>query len=712
MQRVTEDNKEGAGKSSSDRKITKEEHKRSSRSPNQSRRARSSSRSPRGSNAKANVSAVQNRNPHTRFVHVARGSASKGANEKRKPGVPQNAGAGTLGNKQQGLNDKVNNAGHAANIASQLQRSFPQSITKQSRVAEEVSGVVAASNAVTVKEAPKIHKKTAYNTPSPQLYPTESGLGVSAVDQPLANGFKPNLRNKHLSPQLVRPSSARQKRKRVSKEVEANNRLQATDTPSRSMSPDVNSRSYNSSRSPSPKTNVAGDSMPPSSFLSGKPITREEHFSQYLQELHASLAHRNTLTTSPTMLSSASTREICGDLLATPKGTNEPSINMWLTLPTEMWLYIMSFLEPHDLNYLGLTCKKLKSLAFDFTLWSSVTVSKKTLQPLHLKSILSLNPTCVSFLQCDFDGIKDENLREFFRSLRGSLQELNIVGCNSKECNANSILVHAGTRCPKMINLDTSWSNLNPHTLVAFSEYVDSLESLSLNGCSAINDDCINKLMEKYGKSLKKIYLYGCYKLDLSLKSMSNVLQNLRVIHLGNVPLVTDDILHKFATSLRDLREVDVRSNKNITDEGIYNLAFYCRRLMVLIIPNCPQISNYALYHLGGYCMNLSVLDLDGCSKISDDGVEKLICGTHVIIQKLGLSSTGITSASCKMVEENCAKLQEIKFSFCHAKVSVDALKSLVESKPTLSTIHLYGFDETRVKKALKGVNKNLKINI
>lgn len=218
--------------------------------------------------------------------------------------------------------------------------------------------------------------------------------------------------------------------------------------------------------------------------------------------------------------------------------------------------------------------------------------------------------------------------------------------------------------------------------------------------------------MAKYGESLKKMFLYGCYKLDQSLRSISDVLPNLQVIHLGNVPLVNDDILNKLATSLRDLREVDVRSNKNITDEGIYSLAFYCRRLTVLIIPNCPQISDYALYYLGGYCMNLSVLDLDGCSKISDEGIEKLICGTRVMIYKLGLSSTGITNATCKIISDNCSKLQEIKFSFCHAKISVDSLKTLVESKPNLSTIHLYGFDKTRVNKALKGVNKNLKINI
>ena len=689
MQKGTDENKVTGGKTSSDQRL-KSERRRSSRSP---RRAGSSSRSPRHSKTRdqnqANVSAVQSRNPQTGSLDVNRGaSAVGGSQEKRKSGAPQNARTGAVGNKQQSNHDKVNNSGHAANLAMQLQRSFPQNITKQSRV-EDVSEGLVSSNSVAVKEAPKINDRTARNTPSPQLYP------------------RPNLRNKPVSPQLVRPSSARQKRNRSTKgDPNRGNMLQAQGSLSRSISPAVHSRS----RTPSPsRSNVSNQSSvaPPA-----KPVSREEHFSQYLQELHASLAQRNMLTSPSTVLTSASTREICGDLLATPKESKGPSKNMWLSLPTEIWLFIMSFLAPHNLNYLGQTCKKLKHLAFDFTLWASVTVSKKTLKPPHFKSIVSLNPTCVSFLQCEFEGIKDQNLRELFRSLRDSLQELNIVGCNSKECNANSILVHAGTRCPKLINLDTSWSNLNPHTLVAFSEYVDHLESLSLNGCSAINDDCITKLMEKYGQSLKKMYLYGCYKLDSSLRSMSDVLPNLQVVHLGNVPLVTDEILHKFATSLRDLREVDVRSNKNITDEGIYNLAFYCRRLQVLIIPNCPQISNYALFHLGGYCMNLSVLDLDGCSKISDEGVEKLICGTRVIIYKLGLSSTGVTNASCKMISENCANLQEIKFSFCHANISVDSLKALVETKPDLSTIHLYGFDKARVKKALKGVNKGLKINI
>jgi len=429
-----------------------------------------------------------------------------------------------------------------------------------------------------------------------------------------------------------------------------------------------------------------------------------------MSDLHASLIKRSVLATPG--LSDEDVRNKCGSLLASPRNPNNAGPNMWLKIPPEIWLYILSMLNPAERSILGLTCKSLNNLSCDFTLWGTLIVKGRTLTPDNLKSIQGRDPRSLSLLQCDFKGVKDEHLRTFFREISECLQELNIAGCTSKDCNANTILVHAGTRCSNLVSLDTSWSNLNPHTLVAFSDHVNGLESLSLNGCALITDECLNQVLEKHGKTLRKLTLFGCYKLDQSLRRLPELAPFLQILHMGNIPFVADETLRDIAVALKDLREVDIRSSRNITDEAIYSLSFYCRRLTSLNISNCTQLSDSALANLGGYCVNLSVLEIDGCSKVSDEGVKKLLVDSRVIITKLGLSATDVSSETCNIIRDNSPNLEDLKLSSCQAKISIESLKLMIGKVKKLRNLDLYGFDKTRVLKNLSSVNSNLQINV
>lgn len=257
-----------------------------------------------------------------------------------------------------------------------------------------------------------------------------------------------------------------------------------------------------------------------------------------------------------------------------------------------------------------------------------------------------------------------------------NLTYLKIVACCSVH---DSFAIEASRHLQHLTHLDLSSCKIGDLSVVAFSYRLLNLENLCLAWCQDITDDgllgtldpdsprrdswkgdgdcdlcrctrqhhlipcktlplpdppgglvCHRSLTPEelvpisHLRRLKTLDLTSCRKLtDKSITEVVNFPQ-LKKLHLGLMPQITDASLFAIARNVPALEELALPQCGRITDSGIKELARKLRRLSLLNVSNCDLLSNQSVEALFGDSKGLRHLDVSLCGNITREAVEML----------------------------------------------------------------------------------------
>ncbi|XP_072016777.1 LOW QUALITY PROTEIN: uncharacterized protein [Amphiura filiformis] len=375
-------------------------------------------------------------------------------------------------------------------------------------------------------------------------------------------------------------------------------------------------------------------------------------------------------------------------------------ISVWQLLPDEILLHIFTYLSHYDLTQCAQTCSFFNRIVLDDSLWRHIHLEKKVLTDFGLTQIGERHPTHLGFVQCT-GNITENGLRNLFRSCAESLKELNVSGCSNGELSGDSLLLHA-SRCYNLKRLDASWCSVTDNGLTAINDSIHQLNSLCLNGCREVSDQCLRAVIEKHGKSLSVLEVFGCFNLSTdSLMFIGDTCKHLRTLNIGQCYKLTDESIANLAPHIKGVRHLDLRGCKQIRDWCIRKIVRHCKKLESLVLANCSHIGNTALNEIATYLPNMRHIDLAGCKRVTNEGVKALATNCHQLTT-LDISSTGIDHRSVTALASYCSKsLQGIKLNCCKEITEASIVKLLKHCKQ-LETLHLYGVKRLHTLSVLK----------
>lgn len=149
------------------------------------------------------------------------------------------------------------------------------------------------------------------------------------------------------------------------------------------------------------------------------------------------------------------------------------------------------------------------------------------------------------------------------------------------------------------------------------------LESLSLCGCTELNDSGLTRLLS-YGSNLQKLNLDCCLKVtDYGLSLVASGCPSLTSISLYRCLNITDDGLETLATACLSLKCINLSYCSQISDKGLKALTQRCRQLQAVNISHCESIRGVGFK---GCSKSLAHVEAWSC-KLNPEGVTGIISG-------------------------------------------------------------------------------------
>ncbi|XP_053888630.1 uncharacterized protein LOC128839568 isoform X2 [Malaclemys terrapin pileata] len=391
----------------------------------------------------------------------------------------------------------------------------------------------------------------------------------------------------------------------------------------------------------------------------------------------------------------------------------ESDLSVWLLLPDELWLCIFSLFSHKELSRVAQVCHRFHQLARDESFWRHIQILDcHCLNDEWLIHLGLHHPQCFTLYHChdETQSITHKGLMKFFQHCRDSLKELSITSCSGPRLRGDTILLHASTFCSQLTSVDISWTGATDLGVIALAEASLSLQGLSANGCQ-LTDDAINALVEKHGKSLSKLEIFGCHALTTKcLGSMARECPNLRTLNIGRVPKVTDVCLVKIVNCLKKLTTLNITGLNVVRDRVVHFIVTQCPKLEYLVLSSCSQVTDISLVEISTYLQTIRYLDVSGCKRVTDVGIQAL-AGSCRQLYYLDLSSTGTSKRGVCFLASFChISLECVKLSFCK-DITLEAVKKLCKNCKRLKLLHLYGCRITPDLESIKEINKTVQVS-
>lgn len=213
------------------------------------------------------------------------------------------------------------------------------------------------------------------------------------------------------------------------------------------------------------------------------------------------------------------------------------------------------------------------------------------------------------------------------------------------------------------------------------------LESLSLCGCTELNDSGLTRLLI-YGSKLRKLNLDCCLKVtDYGLSLVASGCPSLTTVSLYRCFNVTDKGLETLANACLSMKHVNLSYCSQISDKGLKALTRMCRQLQAVNISHCEGISGIGF---GGCSKTLAYVEAESC-KLKPEGVMGIVSGGGIEyldvsclswslfgdpLAGIGLSSRlkvlnfrvcrTVSDSSVVAIAKGCPLLEEWNLALCH----------------------------------------------
>ncbi|KAL5064475.1 hypothetical protein RYX36_026212 [Vicia faba] len=235
------------------------------------------------------------------------------------------------------------------------------------------------------------------------------------------------------------------------------------------------------------------------------------------------------------------------------------------------------------------------------------------------------------------------------------------------------------------------------------------LESLSLCGCTELNDSGLTRLLS-YGSNLQKLNLDCCLKVtDYGLSLVASGCPSLTSISLYRCINISDDGLETLATACLSLKCINLSYCSQISDKGLKALTQRCRQLQAVNISHCESIRGVGFK---GCSKSLTHVEAWSC-KLNPEGVTGIISGGGIEYldvsclswYPLGDTLLGIRLSSnlkvlnfrmCRSVSDTsivaiamgCTLLEEWNLALCH-EVRISGWQAVGLYCQNLKTLHV-----------------------
>ncbi|XP_039659446.1 uncharacterized protein LOC120560723 isoform X2 [Perca fluviatilis] len=336
-----------------------------------------------------------------------------------------------------------------------------------------------------------------------------------------------------------------------------------------------------------------------------------------------------------------------------------PICDLWLSLPDEVWLSILSLLPHSDLCRVLQVCNRLHTLATDHSLWRNLRIENSNLTDWWLLCVGRRHPRSLCLYSCSGLSLTSCGLEMFFTLCRNFLKELKVTSCTGPCLHGDQMLPLIGQLCHHVTSVDVSWSGATDTGVKALSDCCPGLrlKSVVLNGCH-VTDDPLMKLVMRHKETLCRLEVFGCQFLTPScLQTVYEMCPGLQHLNIGQVPKVNTHSLTVMTSQLKCLISLNLTGLHVITDAAVDTLLQNCVEIQSLTFSSCPGVTDLTLHSIRKYTPCIRSLDVSGCKAVTDAGVQSLSLGCRRL-QQLDLSSTGTGNRGLKVLHlYGCAHL-------------------------------------------------------
>ncbi|RUP01972.1 hypothetical protein BC936DRAFT_140649 [Jimgerdemannia flammicorona] len=221
-----------------------------------------------------------------------------------------------------------------------------------------------------------------------------------------------------------------------------------------------------------------------------------------------------------------------------------------------------------------------------------------------------------------------------------------------------------------------------------------ALLEIDLTSCPLITNSSIPSVFKHCGQ-LREFRLGSCSSLtDTAFVEgiRATHYDQLRILDLTAVSLVTDLTLQTIVHAAPKLRNLVLAKCVNITDEGVLAVCHLGRHLHYLHLGHCSQITDQSVIQLARVCTRLRYLDLACCTQLTDRSVVEL--ANLQKLKRIGLvKCSNITDGAIYALIDHRAvscTLERVHLSYC-VNLTIRAVAELVNFCNRLTHLSLTG---------------------
>ena len=366
----------------------------------------------------------------------------------------------------------------------------------------------------------------------------------------------------------------------------------------------------------------------------------------------------------------------------------EPAARSPVIIIPDCLEHVFKYLKPTDKGRAARVCRMWRDTCYRRSVWRGV-VAKVRLSRISEDVLHSIHARGIQKVRVKEHKSNLELVTRVFRTLRS----LDIGGCHYT--SDETIQKAFASELSTVTDLDLSFcASITDLGLSNALVKCPALESLCLQGCTAIRLTDASKTALRGCSELHSLSLAGCKQ--LSLQSFGGVFckdsfSNLKHLDLRDCLRICDGCLRHISNYLHSLESLNLSFCISITDEGLVAIAKGLPRLRTLKLRSIDTISSCSIAQIASRCTSLCHLDIGFCEWVDDDCLEELASGLIVdSLEELDLSCARVTDQGILKISEAMYQLKHLKIGQC-LRLTDQSLAYVGQSLRNLVTIDFYG---------------------
>ncbi|KAK3944665.1 F-box/LRR-repeat protein 2 [Diplogelasinospora grovesii] len=334
--------------------------------------------------------------------------------------------------------------------------------------------------------------------------------------------------------------------------------------------------------------------------------------------------------------------------------------NLWASMPHEIRIHVLSFLQPKELVRASRANKEFYNMCFDGQLWERFDASE-FYQEIPADSLAKIISAAGPF-------VKDLNLRgclqvEHYRRAEVVVDACkNLINATLEGCrNLHRTTVHSLLKSnAKLVNLNlTGLTAVGNSTCKIIAQSCPQLETLNVSWCKHMDARGIKTVVEGCPKlkDVRAREIKGFDNLEVAQAIFKT--NNLVRLTLAGCEDLNDNALRMMMHGLNP--EIDILTDRPIVPP---------RKLRHLDLSRCSRLTTHSVQALGHLLPDLEGLQLTGVTGLTDAALEPILASTPRLthLELEDLADLTNTLLSEHLAKAPCApNLEHLSISYCES---------------------------------------------